>query len=191
VISSLLHLQSGYVDDDATKEMFIESQNRVRSMALIHERLYRTESLVGVEFGQYLESLTRSLMFTYGAHEAAIDLQMNVDPGIHLGMDTAVPCGLIVNELVTNALKHGFDTKTGGIITISLEHTNAEADPGARRTFQLTIDDSGRGLPDSFDIEQSETLGLQLVTTLVEQLDGDIEVESNSGSKFIINFVEL
>ena len=106
-------------------------------------------------------------------------------------MDTAVPCGLIVNELVTNSLKHGFDSKTGGTISISLKHTNPGADTGARRTFSLVVEDTGKGLPKSFEIERSETLGLQLVTTLVAQLDGRISVDSQNGAKFVVDFVEL
>ena len=186
VISSLLYLQSDYVEDDSTKQMFIESQDRVHSMALIHERLYRTEDMAGIEFGQYIESLTRSLLSSYSGQDMTIELNLQLTENVLLSMDAAVPCGLIVNELVTNSLKHGFQAKREGNLLIVLEpfeidgHTN----------YRLSVSDDGAGLPDNFDYANSDTLGLQLVTTLVRQLDGVIDVQSREGTSITIEFPE-
>ena len=186
VISSLLHLQSGYVADEATREMFVESQNRVRSMAIIHERLYQTESLAGVEFGLYIENLVRNLLSTYGADDLNISLDLDLEPDIYLGMDTGVPCGLLVNELVTNSFKHGFQGRESGTLSIVFRLM----DLGEKPLYRLSVSDDGNGLPEGFDIEKSETLGLTLVTTLVKQLDGSITVESDNGAIVTVDFRE-
>ena len=186
VISSLLHLQSGYVADETTREMFVESQNRVRSMALIHERLYQTESLAGVEFGLYIENLVRSLLSTYGAEDLNVSLDLDLESDIYLGMDTGVPCGLLVNELVTNSFKHGFQGRESGMLSIKFR----SMDMNERPRYRLSVSDNGNGLPDGFDIRKTGTLGLTLVTTLVRQLDGSISVESDGGTVVTVEFQE-
>jgi two-component sensor histidine kinase len=167
VISSLLSLQASTIEDPLTLEILTESQNRVRSMALIHEKLYRSESLSRIDFGDYIDGLTNHLFRTYNARADGIQLKIDVNK-VYLGVDTAAPCGLLLNELVSNALKHGFPNRTGGEIYVGLE-----ADRGA---VTLVVRDDGVGLPVDVDIRTAESLGLQLVNTLVEQLDGTIEL---------------
>ncbi|MAG12991.1 MAG: hypothetical protein CMN78_00150 [Spirochaetales bacterium] len=197
VISSLLYLQSGYVDDETTKEMFIESQNRVRSMALIHENLYQSEDMAGIDFGKYLRNLTHNLMLTYATGDKTIYLDVELNEQVILGMDTAIPCGLIINELVTNALKyafHGFKEGAERRIKVDLQPMGEKPAEGfaakKQRAFCLRVIDNGTGLPPEFDISQTDTLGLRLVTTLAEQLDGQVTLNSNEGTEYVINFVE-
>ena len=197
VISSLLYLQSGYVSDDKTREMFIESQNRVRSMALIHENLYQSDDMAGIGFADYLRNLTHSLMVTYATGEDTIHLDIDIEERLILGMDTAIPCGLIINELVTNSLKYAFKGVSDGserFIKVDLRSSGAKPSEGfakkKTREFSLTVLDNGVGLPADFDIDQTDTLGLRLVTTLAKQLDGQVKLTSDGGAKFTIEFTE-
>jgi PAS domain S-box-containing protein len=183
-ISSLLYLQSGYVEDRRTKEMFKESQNRVRSMALIHEKLYRSDNAAGVSFSDYVRDLTKSLLRSYGVSTGAVTVTVDTND-ITLGMDTAVPCGLIINELVSNSLKHAFPEGPGGEITIAM--TRERRDGGAPR-FRLTVADSGPGFPEEIDFRRTESLGLRLVCTLTNDLDGSIDLVPAAGTKFEITF---
>ena len=191
VISSLLYLQSGYVDDPRTKEMFIESQNRVRSMALIHEKLYQSGDLAGIDFGEYLNNLTQNLFLSYGVNTGMVRISVNVDEGIVLDMDTIIPCGLIINELVTNSLKHAFGENQPGEIDVSLKvlpQTGDESD--TLRNLKLTVADNGTGFPADLDITSTDSLGLKLVSTLTQQLRGEINLDRTSGARFEIIFAE-
>ena len=181
VISSILNLQSSFIDDDKTLEILQESRNRIRSMAIIHENLYRTEDFSSINFSNYFDNLTRSLISSYRIEEEVVlksDLQE-----IDLLLDQAIPCGLLVNELITNALKYAWKTGEVGTITMKLSEENS--------IVTLEISDNGVGLPVAFENMKSDTLGLQLVETLVEQLDGEIEVDVKNGTKYLIKFENL
>ena len=180
VISSLLNLQSRTVDDPGVQEMFRESRDRVRTMALTHEQLYRSEDLAQVDLGRYVRDLASSLFRSYGVDPGAAALHVEVDE-LALPLDTAIPCGLIINELVSNSLKHAFVGGGRGEIRISLRGD------GCGRAILVVVDD-GIGLPADIDHRETESLGLQLVSSLVDQLRGTIEVERDGGTTFRIAF---
>jgi len=193
VISSLLFLQSEYVQDTKTREMFKESQNRVRSMALLHQKLYQSKNLAGIESNEYIRDLTRNLLTSYGVSDANIRLEV-VAEGITLGMDTAVPCGLIINELVSNSLKHAFPSGGSGEIRVELLRSEPPAGEGpqdeGRDWYRLVVADTGIGFPEGLDFRKTESLGLKIVCTLTAQLSGRIDLERNGGSRFTILFQE-
>ena len=178
VISSMLNLQSGYVTDEQALATFQDSQNRVRSMALIHETLYQSENLALVDFGDYIEKLAAYLVRSYSI--SGVQLEIKSEP-VHLGIDTAVPCGLILNELISNALKHAFPDGKPGQISLSL-HKKAD------NQAWLSIADDGVGLPAGLDIYNSPSLGLQLVHALVGQLGGNLKIKQTDGVQFNIAF---
>jgi PAS domain S-box-containing protein len=183
IISSLLSLQSNSIEDPITLAQFQDSQNRIRSMALIHERLYRSKDLARIEFGAYLRDLVASLMQTYRTNTQHILLKIYAEE-ILLDIDKAIPCGLIVNELVSNALKHAFPTGYGGNIEVLLCATGSTS-------YQLIVVDDGVGLPNQFDYRESTSLGLQLVQSLTRQLGGTIEVpHTSAGTRFVLSFVQ-
>jgi PAS domain S-box-containing protein len=184
IISSLLNLQSTYITDGQALGMFKESQNRVRSMALIHEKLYQSKDIARIDFAEYIRNLTGNLVRSYGFSPVMVKLIIDADH-ISLGVDTAIPCGLIINELVTNSLKYAFPDGRNGEIRITLKQDNGDG------RYWLSISDDGRGLPESIELRKTSTLGLQLVTTLVDQLNGTIEVKRENGTEFIIRFSEL
>jgi PAS domain S-box-containing protein len=180
IVSSLLDLQSGYIEDESSRDFFRDSQNRIRSMALIHQMLYQSESLAFIDLREYIEDLANYL-FSTTVHDPDL-IHLNVDMGdISLGMDEAIPCGLIINELISNSLKHGFPDNRGGEIMI-----RSRIEDG---WIVLTLSDNGVGLPPGLDFRKTETLGLQLVTTLVKQLRGKIAInDEQSGTIFTIEF---
>ena len=180
VISSLLNLQSGYVQEQSAREMLKESQNRIRTMALVHEQLYRSSNLSRIDFGDYLRQLTVELFRLYGVDSRLIKAHLNVQD-VSLGIDEAIPCGLIVNELVSNSLKHAFPDAQEGEIRISLV-------PKENNKLLLEVADNGVGLPPGFDIRHVGSLGMQLITTLVAQLDGTLEQSNTEGTKIQITF---
>ncbi|MDB3906729.1 PAS domain S-box protein [Crocinitomicaceae bacterium] len=179
VISSILNLQSSFVSDENTLGILQESRNRIRSMAIIHENLYRTEDFASIKFDNYLRNLTANLIASYSVDrkiEFSADLQE-----VDLVLDQAIPCGLLTNELITNALKYAWEGKDGAAkIQLKLEQ---EGD-----MITLTIADNGVGLPQAFEEMQSDTLGLQLVTTLAEQLDAELSVDTKQGTEFQLSF---
>jgi PAS domain S-box-containing protein len=180
IISSLLYLQSKNVDDKDTFEIFRDSQTRVKSMALIHEKLYKSENVAVVDFAEYIKSLVAYLFDSYNLHRNGIGLKTNLDK-IILEMDTAVPCGLIINELVSNSLKHAFPENRKGEINIEL-HKNEDDQ------IKLVISDNGIGLKADYD--KTGTLGMQLVNSLVKQLDGELRLDTCFGTRFEIIFKE-
>lgn len=178
VISSLLNLQSSYVKDNQYRELFKESQNRIKTMALIHEKLYQSENLANVHFNEYVRTLVHWLIRSYEINQE-IALKLEVED-VSLGVDTAIPCGLIINELVSNSLKHAFPEKKGEI-KIGLRSEN--------ETIELIVSDNGVGIPDTVDFRNTETLGLRLVTILAEgQLGGKIRLQRQKGTEFHITF---
>ena len=179
VISSILNLQSSFVKDSRTLEILEESRNRIRSMAIIHENLYQTTNFSSINFSDYLMNLTGNLISSYRIHSGQIELRMDMEK-VELILDQAIPCGLLVNELITNALKYAFPGDASGEIFVGLKEKE--------RCIFLEISDNGVGLAKGFDIFSSDTLGLQLVTTLVEQLEGEIKFDSSKGIKYLITF---
>jgi len=181
VVSSLLRLQSETITDKAAIGYLKMSEQRVRSMALIHQQLYRTKDLTRIDFRRYLEELCNYLFFAYDVKRADIGLKLSVDE-IYFAIDTALPCGLIVNELVTNSLKHAFAITKKGEITVSL------AKEASGKNI-LTIKDNGSGVA-QLDFENTATLGMELVKTLTEQLEGTIEVNTQNGTEVCISFYD-
>ncbi|MBX3163386.1 MAG: PAS domain S-box protein [Bacteroidetes bacterium] len=181
VISSILNLQSSYVTDENTRAILRESQNRIKTMAYIHESLYQDKSFISVNFSQYLKTLVNNVVQSYSSSEEKIKVEINAEQ-IMLSLDNSIPAGLIVNELVTNAIKHAFSGSRTGTVSLNLKHEN-------NRVF-IELKDNGSGFADGIDFKNSNTLGLQLVNTLVEQLDGDIEFETrkDKGTRVLITF---
>ena len=181
VVSSLLSLQARYIKDEEAQQLFKESQGRVRSMALIHEKLYQSQDLSSIDFAEYVRNLADYLSSSYGANSAKIALKTDVD-GMSLGINTAIPCGLIINELVSNSLKHAFPHERKGEIRIDLHRKDGE--------FELVVSDDGIGFPKGLDFQKTESLGLQLVNTLTQQLEGTIELKNGHGTEFRITFTD-
>ena len=179
VISSLLKLQSRYIQDSRVSEMLKESQNRVRSMALVHEQLYQSKDLSNIDFAEYIQNLAHNLFQAYEIHAQGIKLETNIAQ-CSLNIDTAVPCGLIINELVTNALKYAFTGQIKGKINIDFTLDN--------KVCVLTVSDSGIGFPKDLDYRKARTLGLRLVGSLVKQIRGKIELLETAGTTFKITF---
>jgi PAS domain S-box len=199
VISSLLDLQAEQfrnreeIRDYEVLEAFRESQDRVISMALIHEELYRGEELDKLNFSPYIEELANTLFQTYKLGNNDIILSIDLEENFFFDMDIAVPLGMIVNELVSNSLKHAFPDRKKGEIQIKLHKeysTKFENDYESTSTsFILTVSDNGIGIPENLDIKDLDSLGMQLVTSLVDQLDGEFEMKRNNGTEFTIRFI--
>lgn len=181
VVSSLLTLQSKYVKDKKYAEMFLESQNRIKSMALVHEKLYQSGNLAKIDLDGYIVTLAEELSNFYGAVKGRVAVKV-LPGGVHLSLATAIPCGLIINELLTNSLKYAFPGGKKGRIIISLL-------PAGRGEFELTVKDSGVGLPDAQQAGKTASLGLHLVTLLAErQLKGKLKIHRGRGAEFIVRF---
>ncbi|MEI2583573.1 PAS domain S-box protein [Scytonema sp. PRP1] len=180
IISSLLRMQSRRAQDQGTMILFQESQNRVQSMALIHEHLYQSPELSQIDFGQYIHSLTNNLLRCYGMSQKTIALKIETN-GIKLSLDTAIPCGLLINELVSNSLKYAFPNDKSGEIIIRLM-------PETDKTITLTVGDSGIGIPETLDWQNTNSLGLRIVHNLTKQLKGNILLEGDRGTTFHITF---
>ena len=180
IISSLLNLQAGKVKDAHTIQALRESQLRVRSMALIHEKLYQSESMAKIDFGGYVKSLALDLFRSYQRGLGKVELKIEVDE-VELELDQAVPCGLILNELMTNALKYAFPEGRSGTLRVELRVEAGQA-------VSLGVADDGVGMPPEFDLASAKTLGLQLVKSLVAQLDGRLDVDHTCGTAFKVSF---
>jgi two-component sensor histidine kinase len=180
IISSLLNLQSRYIDDKEALDVFKESQNRARSMALIHEKLYNSSDLRKINFGEYIRSLTMELFSSY---QISPGIKLNIDADdINLDINTSVPLALIVNEIVANSLKYAFLGKKTGDIFVRFGKKSDE--------LQLTIGDNGIGFPNNIDFKNTDSLGMQLVNSLTDQINGKIILDRTDGTKFVINFKE-
>jgi PAS domain S-box-containing protein len=205
VISSLLDLQVGKFSHlevckvSEVIEAFTESQNRVISMALIHEELYKGNNLDTLDFAAYLKKLTENLFLLYDSENKDINLKLDFEQ-VYLGMDTAIPLGIIVNELISNSFKHAFPAGRKGEIEVKLSRTENLATKneisGLDKDFKeknsfgyvLKVSDNGKGIPQEIDLENVGSLGLQLVNILVKQLEGVLEIKSNTGTEFNIWF---
>lgn len=179
VISSLLRLQGDFLPDETSRALFKQCDDRVRSMALIHERLYRSEVFSEIDVSEYMRELAGSLIRSYAMRASKVKLETKLMP-VSLGIDKAIPCGLLLNEFISNALKHAFDPEKGGVLTLVLEQHALEV--------TLIVRDDGRGLPERWEPEKSTTLGFQIVRTLVDQLGGTLEIERENGTAFVLRF---
>ena len=182
IISSLLNLQIKHVKDAETVDVLKESQNRVKSMAMVHEKLYQSHDLTRINLTEYIEKLVNGLFYSYSIDQDEISSIINVD-NVRLNIETAVPCGLIINELVSNSIKHGFPNGEIGEVYISLKSIDDK--------YELIIGDNGIGFPSNIDFKRTDSLGLQLVNNLVGQIEGEIELNKRSGTEFKIVFNEL
>ncbi len=180
IISSILKMQERQVEDQKLKEVLAESQNRIRSMALVHEDLYQNENLANIKFINYAKSLAGNLMRTFSDKQGKISLVFDIED-VFLPLDTGIPCGLIINELISNAFKYAFKGRKKGTIKIGLKN-NIDG------KYQLEVSDDGVGFDKEFEIENAKTLGLKIVHKLVQQIDGSLEYDFSEGSKFIIKF---
>ena len=183
VVSSLLDFQSSYVDDPEMIKILENCQNRITSMALVHQHLYGNSELDTINFAEYIKSLVDNLAYSQGIAERNINLILDLD-AVELNIESANPCGLIVNEVVSNAIEHGFCDRNSGNIWLSLKQ-NVEGQ------IILVIQDDGVGFGQDLDLHNSDSLGLELVVTLVEQLNGEIKLDKTSGTKIEISFEEL
>jgi len=181
IISSLLNLQTCQIKDKEISGMFQICQNRIKSMALIHQKLYQSEDFSSIDFSDYIRSLTERIYSIYEGDAENIDFKMNLNK-IHLNINQAVPLGLITNELVSNSLKHAFSKKSGTPqVTIVFETDD-------KGSVTLMVSDNGVGLPSGFDLEKANSLGLKLVQNLVLQLNGSLEVDGSQGACFKVSF---
>jgi PAS domain S-box-containing protein len=187
VISSLLNLQSAHVQDTQADKIFRDSQHRIRSMALIHEKLYRSENLAGIDFAEYVRDLALSLFRSYNAGAQGIALAMRAD-SVFLGIDKAVPCGLLLNELIANSLKHAFPADRDGP-DAQAGQIRIELYAAPEGQVTLVVGDNGVGLPPDLDVHNTTSLGLQLIHTLANQLGGTVQLGRDQGTEFKITFV--
>ncbi len=178
IISSLLYLQEDYMKDAKGVEILRESQNRIKSMALIHEQLYGTADLAKIDFGRYVRGLTANLFDAYGIDPGRIRLNVQADD-IALGVDMAVPCGLIINELVSNALKHAFLPEAGGTVDIVIRTLDAGR-------IEIVVADDGIGLVQPPADAEKKSLGLRLIDTLTTQMGGTLALATEKGTRFTI-----
>ncbi|MEW6011374.1 MAG: sensor histidine kinase [Euryarchaeota archaeon] len=182
VISSLLSLQSRYIKDKKALAVFKESQNRAKSMALIHEKLYRSTDLKRIDFGEYIRTFSAELYHSIVGDPRQVKLELNVEH-VMLDINTSIPLGLIVNELITNSMKYAFPPGTEGKIKIDFYPQDDY--------FILNVSDDGIGIPEEVDIENTKSLGLQLVNSLTEQINGQLTVNRKDPTEFKIKFQEI
>ncbi|MFA6978891.1 MAG: PAS domain S-box protein [Ignavibacteriaceae bacterium] len=182
IISSLLTLQAEYIKDESARGYFNDSQNRVKSMAIIHEKLYQTRDFAKIDIKDYVSNLTLSLFKAYNINTNLVDIDVDIS-NISLDVDTAIPCGLIINELVSNSLKYAFSDGRKGKMVIKLL-------PVGEDKLQLTVSDNGLGLPVDLETKEAKSLGLTLVHILAKQLNGNVEVISKDGATFIVTFLK-
>ncbi|MDI6698880.1 MAG: PAS domain S-box protein [Candidatus Saccharicenans sp.] len=182
VISSILNLQSALLDDPRAKAAFKECQYRIRSMAMVHERLYRSKDLSHVDFGDYLSTIAHHIFLDHRISQEQVQLHLEIKP-VNLSINTAVPLGLIINEMITNAFKHAFPAGRRGNLWLNLRKIN-------EGRAELVVRDDGVGLPDGLDTKKVESLGMVIINTLVEQIDGKLKVISgkNKGAEFRLTF---
>jgi PAS domain S-box-containing protein len=180
VIASLVNLQADQITDERTRGLLFDTQSRVQAIALIHEKLYQSASLAEINLGDYLRELVENLFRSYSP--VAVEYEVLVAP-VSVSIDTAMPCGLIASELISNCLKHAFPDGRAGRVRVALDATESGV-------FALVVQDDGVGLPSNFESRRAESLGLQLVDTLARQLGAFLRVESDGGTTFQLRFQE-
>ena len=182
LISSMLRLQSTYVEAAPYRAMFEDCQGRIRSMAMIHERLYHSQKLASIDFGQHLRELATELVGSHSGAARNVRLQSEADPvSVHIGQ--AIPLGLIANELISNALKHAFPSGRAGLLRVVFRASESGQ-------LLLSVSDDGVGLPRDFDLEKGHTLGLRMIRDLARQIRAQPAVRSNGGTTFEISFAQ-
>ena len=182
LVSSLLHLQASTINDPIVLRLLNESQQRVKTMALIHERLYRSQNLARINVATYIQDLVNNLVRSYTTACSSIQVTLDL-ADVELDLDRAVPCGLIINELISNAFKYAFPEQKGELyLRFYLEDTG---------NYCLIVKDNGIGIPAHIDPQYTDSLGMQLVYGLTEQLGGEIELDRNEGSQFRITFRKM
>ena len=190
VISSLMSLQKSFVDDPKLIQILEESQSRIATMSYIHESLYRNTDFSSISFAEYLERLSTNLISSYSTPDCEVKLETKLE-NVFLALDQAIPSGLIVNELVSNALKHAFIGKKEGSITLSISKTPYKEDADKEK-IEIEVSDNGVGLPDNFNLKKNDSLGLYLIQALTEQLNAELVIKSTKqgveGSSFLIRF---
>jgi two-component sensor histidine kinase len=180
VITSLLQLQSSRIEEENYKEIFKNSISRIKTMALIHEKLYKSKDLAKVNFNDYIKEMINSMFMSYELSSHKVALKTDVEE-VAFGIDTAIPCGLIINELISNSLKYAFQKDRDGELEVSLRRND-------KAEFELTVSDNGVGMPEDVDFRNTDSLGLNLVNALVMQLQGKVELYREKGTEFRITF---
>lgn len=185
IITGLIGLQAHNIDDEKTKNLFMYSQYRINSMAKIHEMLYQTNDFSKIDYLDYLQQLISGLIISMKRNDNNIELDIKKTTDIYLNINTSIPLGLIVNEIITNSLKYGVKEAEKSVLSIQIKKTGSSK-------FIMEIGDNGVGLPDNLDIEKTKSLGLKLVHNLVQQLRGSIEIDhSKKGTNYLISFQEI
>jgi two-component sensor histidine kinase len=177
IISSLLRLKDKHSGDERGEEILRDSQDRIRAMAAVHSLLYKSKNFAEINFGDYIREMAGQLFRSYNARPQTISLLIHAED-VRLSIDTAIPCGLILNELVSNALKHAFPGGREGEIRVEMSRD--------QNSVRIVFADNGVGFPEGVDFRNTETLGLQLVHMLVAQLGGAIEIDGNGGTMYVI-----
>lgn len=180
IISSLIYLQAQRIEDPKARQIFEDSQARISSMALVHDTLYRSQDFAEVNLSEYVQTLTANLFHTYRIQPESVKLSVDVDPGVLVNLDKAIPCGLILNELMTNALKHGFHDRLSGEVRVLLKKQ-------FDRVY-LMVENDGHTLPESFELQKIQSMGLRLVNALVDQVNGNLEIQRSGKTRFKITF---
>ena len=183
IIISLLRLQSAHIKDEAMKMIFQDCQSRIRAMAHVHEKLYQSKDFTSIDVTEYIKSLAGELFHLYHINVNKIDYKVETGD-ISLSLESLIPCSMIINELLSNSLKHAFPDASKGIINISLKRINEDE-------FELIYMDNGIGIPESIDLNSSETMGMQIVESLVEQFRGKVEIYRDGGTEFRIKLHDL
>jgi len=180
IISSILKMQERLVDDLKLQTVLAESRNRIRSMALVHENLYQNENLANIQFPNYVKSLAGNIARTYHDQKHQISFEYDI-ADVFLPLDVGIPCGLIINELISNSFKHAFPDAEKGVIRISLTKSG-------QKEFALTVTDNGVGMDADFKPENSRSLGMRIVNKLAEQIDADLSYDFSNGTKYELRF---
>ncbi len=181
IVSSLMRLQERRLDNDEVRQALQVSQNRITAMSLIHEILYRSEDLADIDLELYVKRISGNLFSIFGAHSQNVRTKLDIH-AVRLGINQAIPCGLILNELISNALEHAFEESEGGKISITASYSGDGH-------VELVVGDNGKGIPEEIDVESTETLGLRLVRGLViDQLEGSLSLSREAGTRYTIRF---
>ncbi|NRA10920.1 MAG: hypothetical protein HRT57_03070 [Crocinitomicaceae bacterium] len=184
IITSLLSLQSSFIEDDTTRALFRYSQYRINSMAMIHEMLYKTDNVSKISYDEYVQMLLSNLIVSMKGTSNKVKTEIKV-PEIHLNIDTAIPLGLLMNEIVTNSLKYGIKDDSAGVIKIEISNVRHDE-------YRMTISDNGVGFTEGINFRNSNSLGLMLIHRLTIQLKGNIEKDNTfKGTKYTLNFQEI
>ena len=180
VITSLLKLQSLHVQEPQLLYIIKETQNRIMAMSFAHQKLYQSKNFSDVDFREYLEKIVHQIIHIFATESKNVNITMNSE-SVKLGIETAIPCGMLVNEVITNSIKHAFPNDEKGEIKIGFKKADGDY-------YRLTISDNGIGMSDKINIAEAKTLGLQLIETLAKQIDAKLELHRNNGMEYCVTF---